>query len=139
MSPWATVRRSWRAASRAGFRTKAVTWWPRSRACSTSARPVPPVAPMIKTRTRTLSGFSQSEGSVQRRRSVQIPLREQLFAGVCDLLVRAVTERVGQRAAQNLGVQVVHDNQRLVVSGRRKRGGEPVDLATLYPSTGKQS
>src|SRR5438445_12074573 len=50
MSPWTTCNAGCRSGNLTGSRTKAVTAWLRSSACSTSCRPVPPVAPNMKTR-----------------------------------------------------------------------------------------
>jgi adenylate cyclase len=46
-----------RGTSFSGDRTKAVTRWPRSLACSTSARPIPPVAPMTSNRSLRWAPF----------------------------------------------------------------------------------
>src|SRR6516162_8861367 len=45
-----TVKYGWSSGRLDGFRTKAVTVRPRAKACATSWRPVPPVAPTISTR-----------------------------------------------------------------------------------------
>src|SRR6266508_116269 len=59
-SPRSTVTPSRGGPSFSGERTKAVTWWPRWRACSTSARPVPPVAPRTKSLVWDRSRSSRS-------------------------------------------------------------------------------
>src|SRR5215216_2429659 len=47
--PVTAVRSGWARASLAGVRTRAVTWWPSSKSCWTTRRPMAPVAPKTVT------------------------------------------------------------------------------------------